>query len=105
MDPPRHGRLRALINRTFGAAALARLEPQLRAAAEQLAASIPTGRTVGFVDVFSMRLPSCAIGTVLGLPASTHGRFRRWTTDMSNIPGVADDDLAAQARTCQSLAA
>jgi cytochrome P450 len=104
MDPPRHDRLRALITRAFGATALARLEPRIRACAEELTSRLPSGRTVDFVEAFSMHLPSIVIGTLLGLPTSTHEHFKRWANDLVNIPGVADDDLAAQARTRQSLA-
>ena len=103
MDPPRHGRLRSLISRAFGTTALARLEPRIRACAEELTARIPTGRTVDFVETFSMHLPSIVIGTLLGLPTSTHEHFKRWANDMVNVPGVADDDLVTQARTRQSL--
>ena len=35
-DPPRHGRLRALISRAFGAHTIARLEPFLRDTADRL---------------------------------------------------------------------
>jgi len=103
MDPPRHGQLRALISRAFGPAAMARLEPRIRARVEELAAALPAGRTVDFVEAFSMPLPSFAIGTLLGLPTSTHGFFTRWATDAINVPGVRDDDLDAQARTRASL--
>ncbi len=103
MDPPRHPRLRSLISRAFGTTALARLEPRIRACAEELTARIPTGRTVDFVEAFSMHLPTIVIGTLLGLPTSTHEHFKRWANDMVNVPGVADDDLATQARTRQSL--
>jgi cytochrome P450 len=104
MDPPRHQRLRSLINRAFGPTALARLEPKLRACAQELAGKIPSGSTVDFVQAFSMALPTLAIGTLLGLPASTHSSFKRWANDLVNVPGVADDDLATQARTRESLA-
>jgi cytochrome P450 len=104
MDPPRHGQLRSLIGRAFGPTALARLEPRIRARAEELASGLPSGRTVDFVDAFSLRLPSTVIGLLLGLPAALHERFGRWANDMVNIPGVADDDAAAQARTRESLA-
>jgi cytochrome P450 len=102
-DPPRHSQLRALISRAFGTTALARLEPRIRACAEELTARIPAGRTVDFVEAFSTHLPSFIIGTLLGLPTSAHQYFKRWASDMINTPGVADDDLASQARTRQSL--
>jgi cytochrome P450 len=103
MDPPRHARLRSLVGHVFGPMALARLEPHLRAAAQSLVATFPTGRTVDFVEAYSLHLPSLAIGLLLGLPVSMHGVFKRWATDMVNVPGVADDDLAGQARTRASL--
>jgi cytochrome P450 len=104
MDPPRHSQLRALISRAFGTTALARLEPRIRACAQELTSRLPAGRTLDFVEAFSMHLPGVVIGTLLGLPTSTNEHFKRWAADMVNIPGVADDDLASQARTRQSLA-
>jgi len=102
MDPPRHGQMRSLISRAFGATAMARIEPLIRSCSEELVAKLPADRPVDFVEAFSMHLPTIVIGTLLGLPVSTYEHFRRWTTDLANIPGVPNDDLAAQARTRES---
>jgi cytochrome P450 len=84
LDPPRHTRLRALVNRAFGPAALSRLEPRIRAYAQQAAAELPLGRPVDFIESFALRVPAAVIGELLGLDASLHPRFKRWADDIVN---------------------
>ncbi|QRN99251.1 cytochrome P450 [Archangium violaceum] len=104
MDPPNHTRLRALVNRVFGAPALARWEPRVRFYAEKFASRIPAGRTVDAVESFTSLLPSSIIGELLGLDASLRPRFRRWTDDLTSITGTAPDDLAKQAQVRDTVA-
>ena len=98
LDPPRHTRLRALVNRAFGQAALNRLEPRIRAYAQQAAAELPLGRTVDFIDSFALRVPASVIGELLGLDASLHPRFKRWADDIVNTLSVPPDAHEMQAR-------
>ncbi|WP_257448484.1 cytochrome P450 [Archangium lipolyticum] len=104
MDPPNHTRLRALVNRVFGTAALARWEPRVRAYAESFAAALPSGRTVDVIDAFNSALPASVIGELLGLDASLRPRFKRWTDDLTSITGTAPDDLAKQAQVRDTVA-
>ncbi len=93
-DPPRHGRLRALVNRAFGPLPLARLMPKVRAIAEALAEQLPVGRAVDFIEAFSLPLPAGVIGELLGLDASLQPRFKRWADDLTSVSGVAPGDTA-----------
>jgi cytochrome P450 len=94
MDPPAHGRLRALVNRAFGPAALAQLEPRVRAFAEGIAGRLPLGAAVDWVEAVAMELPASVIGELLGLDASLHARFKRWTDDLTSISGTTPDMAA-----------
>jgi cytochrome P450 len=98
MDPPRHGRLRALVNRAFNTAALARLEPSIRRLAERVVAELPMGRSVDFIEAFTHRVPAGVVGELLGLPASMHSRLKPWLDHLGQFTGVAADDLPRQAQ-------
>ncbi|QRK04207.1 cytochrome P450 [Archangium violaceum] len=91
VDPPRHTRLRALVNRSFGPTALSRMEPRIRAYAEQAAAELTLGRPVDFVESFALRVPAAVIGELLGLDASLHPRFKRWADDINNTSSTPPD--------------
>lgn len=95
-DPPGHGRLRALVNRAFGPAALSRLEPWVRQLAESLAARLPAGQTVELVEAFTQPLPASVMRELLGLDASLQPFFQRWTDDLMSVSSVAPGDAARQ---------
>jgi cytochrome P450 len=97
-DAPRHTRLRALVNRAFGPTALARLEPRVRAYARQAAAELPLGRPVDFIESFALRVPANVIGELLGLEASLHSRFKRWSDDIVNTNAPRPEDHAWKAQ-------
>jgi cytochrome P450 len=78
LDPPQHGRLRALVSRAFGAPAMARLEPRIRAFAEQAVAELPLGQPVDVMPPYALRIPASVIGDMLGLEAALHSRLKRW---------------------------
>ncbi|WNG45197.1 cytochrome P450 [Archangium minus] len=97
-DPPQHTRLRALVNRAFGPTALSRMEPRIRAYAEQAAAELTLGRPVDFVEAFALRVPASVIGELLGLDASLHPRFKRWADDINNTTSTPPDAHAWHAQ-------
>lgn len=94
MDPPAHGRLRSLVGRAFGPPALAALEPRVRAFAEGIVARLPLDQPVDWVAAVAMPLPASVVGELLGLDASLHPRFKRWTDDLTSISGVTAGETA-----------
>lgn len=94
LDPPHHGRLRSLVNRAFTPAAMARLEARVRAFADDIAARLPLGEPVDWVETFAMPLPASVIGELLGLDRSFHGHFKRWVDDLTSITPVTPDMTA-----------
>src|SRR6185503_604055 len=81
LDPPAHGKMRALISPAFTAAAMARLEPWVRdIAAERAERAVQKGE-VDFIEEFAMPLPGAVICHMLGLDPDLYQRFKRWTTD------------------------
>ncbi|WP_375768135.1 cytochrome P450 [Archangium gephyra] len=96
MDAPQHGRARALVSRAFGPSTLARLEPVLRATAEQLVSALVARRTVDFLPALALPLPAAAIGHLLGLDASLYPRFKRWSDALGAVSATAASDLEGQ---------
>jgi len=78
LDPPQHGRLRALVSRAFGAPAMARLEPRVRAFAEQAVAELPLGQPVDLMPPYALRISASVIGEMLGMDPALHSRLKRW---------------------------
>jgi hypothetical protein len=79
-DPPRHTRLRQLINRGFTPRHVARLEPAVRAL---VAGGVDRLRAAGGGDLVSdlaAPLPAAVIGLLLGVPAGDRARFHGWAT-------------------------
>jgi cytochrome P450 len=95
LDPPQHGRLRGLVNRAFGGtAAMARLEKLVRGYADDIAARLPLGQPVDWIEAFALPLPASVMGELLGLPAELHSRFKRWADDLTSITAVTPDQTA-----------
>ncbi|EYF07143.1 cytochrome P450 [Chondromyces apiculatus] len=93
MDPPEHGRQRALINRAFLGPAMARLEPRVRAFAEQTVAALPLGEPFDIMPPYALRIPAYAIGETLGLDPAMHAQLKRWADLITGgVTTVRPDD-------------
>lgn len=55
------------------------MEPLVARAADSLAAALPTGATIDFIEWFARPLPVWAISRVSGLPDERRDDVRRWT--------------------------
>jgi cytochrome P450 len=71
-EPKQHGRLRGPASRAFLPAALARLQPFLRATAEELATYVLDRRTVDFIEDFALPLKQWSDG-IVAISASQPG--------------------------------
>ncbi|WP_437782847.1 cytochrome P450 [Sorangium sp. So ce1097] len=98
LDPPAHTRLRGLVHRAFGARTVARLEPRVRAVADELARGLEG--EVDFIDALAMPLPAFVIGEVLGLDHGLRAHFKRWADDILSVtPGPEPPAHAGRIRT------
>lgn len=105
-DPKQHGRLRGLVNRAFGPTALARLEPRIRAVAEELTARVLARQQVDFVEDFALPLPASVIGNLMGLEPELYPRFKRWSDDIVAVSATQPGDtemLAQYQRTVDEM--
>src|ERR1043165_2229937 len=67
MDPPRHTKLRAIINRAFTSRSIAALEPRIRELARPLIADAIARGTVDLEAAVAAPLPMMVIAELLGL--------------------------------------
>jgi cytochrome P450 len=95
-DPPRHGRLRAIMTRAFSVTAMSRLEPRIRQLAEDTAAAIPLGRSVDFVEAYNLVIPAGVMGLLLNMPKELYPRIKHWSDHLGQFTGVKADDLEMQ---------
>jgi cytochrome P450 len=103
-DPPEHTRLRGRVSRAFGPAALAALEPRIRAIAEQLAERLVLQEgAVDFMAEFALRLPVAVLGLLLGLEPEQYPRLKEWADDLISLP-AGRHPPEEQARIRESLA-
>ncbi|UQA62420.1 cytochrome P450 [Polyangium aurulentum] len=97
MDPPAHGRLRALVSQAFGPRAVARLESRTQARANEMARGLPT--EVELIGAFALPLPAFVIGDMLGLDHVLHEHFKRWGDDLLSVtPEPPSPEHAARVR-------
>ena len=96
-DPPRHTRLRSLVNQAFTPRMVERMEPRLRAVAEELLDAIAANAEADIVEALSYPLPVIAIAEILGVPPSDRANFKRWSdAAVATLGGTASAEPPAQ---------
>ncbi len=78
-DAPVHTRYRKLVSKVFTPRSLSWMAPLLETTAEELAAGLPDGGPIDFLEEFAGRIPIWAISRILGLPDAKRDDVRRWT--------------------------
>ncbi|WP_328381738.1 cytochrome P450 [Streptomyces sp. NBC_00400] len=96
-DPPHHGRLRKLAMKAFTPAAVARLEPRIRAIAEELADALAARGSADLVEEFAVPLPITVISELLGVPEPDRAAVRRWSHDLFAAAAPDTVDRASHA--------
>lgn len=79
MDPPAHSQLRRILQRVFTPRAIGRLEPRLRAFAEDVVDRAVAKVDGDFVTDIAAELPLLAICELLGIPMADRGKIFEWS--------------------------
>lgn len=79
MDPPRHGKLRAIISRAFTPRSIAGLEPRVRALTRELLGRVVDRGELDLVADLATPLPMMVIAEMLGLPLADWPMLARWS--------------------------
>jgi cytochrome P450 len=94
-DPPRHTRLRLLVNKAFTPKTVEELAPFIRAfVAKALDAALARGRMDVIADL-AFPLPATVIAEMLGVPPEDFDRFKRWSDDVTAAVGNPPSNLSA----------
>ncbi|HUS27262.1 MAG TPA: cytochrome P450 [Kofleriaceae bacterium] len=101
MDPPRHTKLRAIINRAFTSRSIAALEPRIRELAVALVDEVVARGEVDLEEKLAAPLPMMVIAELLGLPLGDWPKLIGWSRAIMNlaatIMGPAHESAAASA--------
>jgi cytochrome P450 len=101
MDPPRHTKLRAIINRAFTSRSIAALEPRIRELAAGLVDEVVGLGEVDIEAKLATPLPMMVIAELLGLPLRDWPRLVGWSQAIMNlaatIMGSAEGAAASSA--------
>lgn len=95
IDPPKHGRIRSVVNEYFQADAIRSYRPRVETIADELVSEIEPGR-IDLVESFSYPLPVDVIAGVLGVPSEDREIFKRWSDSIIGASTVANDGLSRQ---------
>ena len=93
LDPPRHGQLRALVNRAFTPRRVAGLEPRIRALARSLVDDFIERGSCDLVEHFSGPLPATVTAELLGVPAEDGLMFKEKSTAIVTQDAKGGGDL------------
>ena len=100
-DPPKHTRVRALMQQAFTPERVAAMEPHTREITRKLIDDIlAKGNECDFLHGFALPLPSTVMSGLLGVDASMVETFSRWANSMmgGNTAHAIKDDAARQKR-------
>jgi cytochrome P450 len=83
-DPPVHTVLRRKVNRAFTPTVIASWEPRIRAITEKLVADLAGGGSgrADLVRDLASPLPTVVIAEMMGIPARSQARFKRWSDNL-----------------------
>ena len=86
-DPPRHSRLRRLVNKAFTLKRIETLEPWIAGVATELLDEIGTAE-VDTIQSYAMPLPVKVIARLLGIPGEEYVTFKRWSDATVSVTAI-----------------
>jgi cholest-4-en-3-one 26-monooxygenase len=101
MDPPRHTKLRALVNKGFTPRMVARLEPHIRDIANDIIDGVAKQGRCDFVAQVAAELPLQVIAELLGIPLEDRGKVFDWS---NRLIGFDDPEYQSSAADGQQAA-
>jgi cytochrome P450 len=78
MDPPRHDRVRGVLNRHFTPRAVDAMDRALRAIVHAHLDGLRAGTTIEAMEAFAFAIPTDVIGDLLGVPTADRQQLRVW---------------------------
>lgn len=93
-DPPRHRKLRAIVDEPFTPGAVKRLAPHIHDITTQLldTAVGEAGGETDLVEALATPLPVTVIAELLGVPTADRDQFKQWSDTIVESPDAGDTD-------------
>jgi len=106
-DPPKHTRLRRLVNGAFKPPVIEALRERITAVTDELLAALPLDAEFDLMAGLAQALPVRVICDVLGLPPGDFGQTKAWSDALAWIvePVVRKEQLAAANRAAEGMVA
>jgi cholest-4-en-3-one 26-monooxygenase len=92
MDPPRHSKLRNLVNRGFTPRMIGRMEPHVRELAREIVDALAGKSECDFVTEIAAELPLLVIAELLGVPRADRWKLFTWS---NRLIGAEDPDYGS----------
>jgi cytochrome P450 len=104
-DPPRHTRLRTVVNRAFTPRRMAELEPAIRLRARELLQGLLGKGEGDFMSEVAAPLPLVVIAQLLGIEPERQVDFKRWSNDIILATGTkrTPEDAERIARSASEM--
>ncbi|WP_409467526.1 cytochrome P450 family protein [Streptomyces sp. HC307] len=101
-DPPKHTRLRKLVNSAFTPRRVEALRPQIQDIVESLLDECPTREPFDLLPAFAFPLPIIVICELLGVPAQERSRMQHLSTTVAQT-GFSEESKRAQQKAEEDL--
>lgn len=92
-DPPRHSRLRRIVNQTFTLKRVEALTPWIAGVVAELLDEIGTAET-DFVQSYTVPLPMKVIARLLGIPGEDYLTFKHWSEAVTAFTSMSPEERA-----------
>jgi cytochrome P450 len=92
MDPPRHRRLRGLVNHVFTPRYIAEMEPTIRATVARFLNRVRPKDTVAFIDEYVFPVMLTLIAQMIGVPKRERVFFGQWQMVLLSLTDPAEDE-------------
>ena len=93
LDPPKHTRIRSLVNRAFTPRVVGELRPRIENVVEELLENAAAQGGMDLVEGLAAPLPIIVIAEMLGIPPADRDKFKRWSNDGAALLDVISSDL------------
>lgn len=103
VDPPDHTPYRTLMNPYFGPAAIAALEPVVRARCVELIDGFAADRECDVVTQFARRFPTSIFMDLMGLPIEEADTFLGWASDLLHTAGSDEHAIAKRTDAARTI--
>lgn len=104
-DPPKHTRLRGLMQKAFAPKSLTMMHRQIKLLIDELLDPIVPIGQLDLINDFAIPLPMFVISHMLGVRREDRNLFQQWTQDFNTFTGKVNTNAEENDRTVRSMQA